>query len=155
MCSRRIFCFSDHSPWETNLKSIPFKVVLSWKQCSCDVITRKVIVAKCCGQFYAHYLSHSIPSPLPILPSHRTHTFNATVVSEFCQKLKHSCLDSENKRSVTVWVVVIIRKFWIARDTTTWKIQGELRRFERRRFVGTLVGRVEVLLVFFRWLYPY
>ena len=29
MCWRRMFCFSDHSPWETNLKSIPFKVVLS------------------------------------------------------------------------------------------------------------------------------
>jgi hypothetical protein len=24
MCWRRMFCFSDHSPWETNLKSIPF-----------------------------------------------------------------------------------------------------------------------------------
>ena len=42
MCWRRVFCFFDHNPWETNLKSIPFKVVLNWKQCSCDVITRKV-----------------------------------------------------------------------------------------------------------------
>jgi hypothetical protein len=42
MCWRRMFCFSDHIPWETNLKSIPFKVVLSWKLCSCDVITRNV-----------------------------------------------------------------------------------------------------------------
>ena len=33
MCCRRMFCCSDHSPWETNLKSISFKVVLSWKPC--------------------------------------------------------------------------------------------------------------------------
>jgi hypothetical protein len=38
MCWRRMFCLSVHSPWEKNLKSFPFKVVLSWKQCSCDVI---------------------------------------------------------------------------------------------------------------------
>jgi hypothetical protein len=31
---RRIFCFSVHSTWEKNLKSFPFKVVLSSKQCS-------------------------------------------------------------------------------------------------------------------------
>jgi hypothetical protein len=42
MCWRRMFCFSVHSPWETNLKSFPFKVVLSWKQCSCDVIIERV-----------------------------------------------------------------------------------------------------------------
>jgi hypothetical protein len=42
MCWRRMFCFSDHSPWKINLKSILFKVVLSWKQCICDVITGKV-----------------------------------------------------------------------------------------------------------------
>jgi hypothetical protein len=42
MCWRRMLCFFVHSQWEKNLKSIPFKVVLSWKQCSCDVITRKV-----------------------------------------------------------------------------------------------------------------
>jgi hypothetical protein len=41
MCWRRMFCFSDHNTWETNLKYIPFKVVLSWKQCSCDVNTGK------------------------------------------------------------------------------------------------------------------
>ena len=29
--------FLCNSPWETNLKSIPFNVVLSWKQCSRDV----------------------------------------------------------------------------------------------------------------------
>ena len=34
MCWRRMFCSSYHSSWETNLKSIPFKVLLSWKQCS-------------------------------------------------------------------------------------------------------------------------
>jgi hypothetical protein len=39
-------CFSDHNPRETILKSIPFKVVLSWKQCSCDVITGKVYSIK-------------------------------------------------------------------------------------------------------------
>ena len=33
MCWRRIFCFSDHNQWETNLKSILFKVVLIWKPC--------------------------------------------------------------------------------------------------------------------------
>jgi hypothetical protein len=37
---RRMFCFSVHSPWEKNLKSFPIKMVLSWKQCSCDVIER-------------------------------------------------------------------------------------------------------------------
>ena len=37
-----LFCSTDHSTWETNLKFIPFKVVLSWKQYSCDVITGKV-----------------------------------------------------------------------------------------------------------------
>jgi hypothetical protein len=37
-----MFCFSVHSPWEKNLKSFPFKVVLSWKQCSCDVIIERV-----------------------------------------------------------------------------------------------------------------
>ena len=42
MCCRRMFCFSDHSPWETNLKAIPFKVVLSWNRGSRDVITGKV-----------------------------------------------------------------------------------------------------------------
>jgi hypothetical protein len=44
MCWRRMLCFSGHSPWETNLKSIPFKVVQSSKQCSCDVITERSIV---------------------------------------------------------------------------------------------------------------
>jgi hypothetical protein len=39
---RRMFCFSAHSPWEKNLKSFPFKVVLSWKQCSCDVIIERM-----------------------------------------------------------------------------------------------------------------
>ena len=34
MCWRRMFCFSVHSPWEKNLKSFPFKMVPSWKQCS-------------------------------------------------------------------------------------------------------------------------
>jgi hypothetical protein len=38
MCWRRMFCFSLHSPWEKNLKSFLLKMVLSWKQCSCDVI---------------------------------------------------------------------------------------------------------------------
>jgi hypothetical protein len=38
MCWRRTFCFSLHSPWEKNLKSFLLKMVLSWKQCSCDVI---------------------------------------------------------------------------------------------------------------------
>ena len=33
MCWRRMFCFSYHNPWETNLKSILFKVVLIWKPC--------------------------------------------------------------------------------------------------------------------------
>jgi hypothetical protein len=42
MCWRRMFCFSVHSPWEKNLKSFPFKMVLSWKQCSCDVIIERV-----------------------------------------------------------------------------------------------------------------
>jgi hypothetical protein len=42
MCWRRIFCFSLHSPWEKSLKSFPFKMVLSWKQCSCDVIIGRV-----------------------------------------------------------------------------------------------------------------
>jgi hypothetical protein len=42
MCWRRMFCFSLHSPWEINLKSFPFKMVLSWKQCSCDVIIERV-----------------------------------------------------------------------------------------------------------------
>jgi hypothetical protein len=42
MCSRRMFCFSVHIPWEKNLKSFPFKVVLSWKQRSCDVIIERV-----------------------------------------------------------------------------------------------------------------
>jgi hypothetical protein len=37
-----MLCFFVHSQWEKNLKSIPFKVFLSWKQCSCDVITGKV-----------------------------------------------------------------------------------------------------------------
>jgi hypothetical protein len=37
-----MFYFSVHSPWEKNLKSFPFKVVLSWKQCSCDVIIERV-----------------------------------------------------------------------------------------------------------------
>jgi hypothetical protein len=36
--------------------------------------------------------------------------------------------------------VAIIRKLRTDRDAaTTWKIQGELRRFERRPFVGKLV----------------
>jgi hypothetical protein len=39
MCWRRIFCSSDHSLWETNLKSIPFKVVEN--SVSRDVITEK------------------------------------------------------------------------------------------------------------------
>jgi hypothetical protein len=34
---------------------------------------------------------------------------------------------------------VCIRKLWIARDTTTWKIQGELRCFARRRFVEKFI----------------
>jgi hypothetical protein len=42
MCWRRMFCFSVHGPWEKNLKFFPFKVVLSWKQCSCDVIIERV-----------------------------------------------------------------------------------------------------------------
>jgi hypothetical protein len=42
MCWRRMFCFSVHSPWEKNLKSFPFKVVLSRKQCSCDIINVRV-----------------------------------------------------------------------------------------------------------------
>jgi hypothetical protein len=42
MCWRRMFCFSLHSPWETNLKFFPFKMVLSWKQCNCDVIIERV-----------------------------------------------------------------------------------------------------------------
>jgi hypothetical protein len=37
-----MLCFFARSQWEKNLKSIPFKGVLSWKQCSCDVITGKV-----------------------------------------------------------------------------------------------------------------
>jgi hypothetical protein len=41
-------------------------------------------------------------------------------------------------RSAPVQVVPIIRKVRIDRVTTTWKIQGELRRFERRPFVGQL-----------------
>jgi hypothetical protein len=31
-----------HSPWEKNLKSFPFNMVLSWKQCSCDVIIERM-----------------------------------------------------------------------------------------------------------------
>jgi hypothetical protein len=38
-----MFFFSDHSSWETNLKSIPSKVVISWKQCSCDVLPERSI----------------------------------------------------------------------------------------------------------------
>ena len=34
MCWRRMFYFSDYGQWETNLKSIPFKMVQSWKYCS-------------------------------------------------------------------------------------------------------------------------
>ena len=30
MCWRKMFCFSDHSSWETKLKSVSFKVVLIW-----------------------------------------------------------------------------------------------------------------------------
>ena len=41
MCWRRTCCFSDYSPWETNLKSIPFKVVVE-NRVSRDVITGKV-----------------------------------------------------------------------------------------------------------------
>jgi hypothetical protein len=41
-CWRRMFCFSVHCPWEKDLKSFPFKVILSWKQCSCDVIIARV-----------------------------------------------------------------------------------------------------------------
>jgi hypothetical protein len=41
----------------------------------------------------------------------------------------------------------------VSRDTTTWKIQGDLRRFERRLFVRKLVANVEFLLDFFRKLH--
>ena len=46
-CWRRLFCFFVHSPWEKNLKSFPFKMVLSWKQCSCDVIIARVYWNSC------------------------------------------------------------------------------------------------------------
>jgi hypothetical protein len=49
MCWRRMFCFSVHRPWEKNLKSFPFKMVLSWKQCSCDVIIERVYCLSACG----------------------------------------------------------------------------------------------------------
>ena len=38
---KKVLCFFAHSQWEKNLKSISFKVVQSWKQFSCEVITVK------------------------------------------------------------------------------------------------------------------
>jgi hypothetical protein len=54
MCWRRMFYFSVHSPWEKNLKSFPFKVVLSWKQCSCDVIIERVYYNIVNNLIYTH-----------------------------------------------------------------------------------------------------
>jgi hypothetical protein len=51
MCWRRMFCFSAHSPREKYLTSFPFKVVLSWKQCSCDVIIERVY----CKRYFFTY----------------------------------------------------------------------------------------------------
>jgi hypothetical protein len=39
---KKMFCFSVYNPWEKTLKSFPFKVILSWKQCGCDVIIERV-----------------------------------------------------------------------------------------------------------------
>jgi hypothetical protein len=35
----------------------------------------------------------------------------------------------------------VVRKLWIDRDTTSWKIQGELRRFKRRPFQRNQAGK--------------
>ena len=43
--------------------------------------------------------------------------------------------------AVLEFVWFIYWKLRIDRDTTTWKIQGELRRFERRSLVGKLVAK--------------
>ena len=53
MCCRKMFCFSDHSPWKTNLKSIPFKVALSWKPCYSWRNYRKGLLISC-----ILYISH-------------------------------------------------------------------------------------------------
>jgi hypothetical protein len=43
MTKKDVLLLCVYGPWQkNNLKSFPFKVVLSWKQCSCDVIIERV-----------------------------------------------------------------------------------------------------------------
>ena len=66
----------------------------------------------------------------------RSWSGRSSIMTSPCQESIKTKYLSSTFKNVTVQLT-LIRKLQIDRDTTTWKIQGERRRFERKPFVAT------------------
>jgi hypothetical protein len=63
----------------------------------------------------------------------RSWSGRSSIMTSPCQESIKTKYLSSTFKNVTVQLT-LIRKLQIDRDTTTWKIQGERRRFERKRY---------------------
>jgi hypothetical protein len=96
-CWRAMFCFSVHSPWEKNLKSFPFKMVLSWKQCSCDVIIDRMY----CPSMHAVNMTFCGPAHDTVLTNRQTGKLNF----DNCYIIiRLELLISGNNEQTLVWI---------------------------------------------------